>query len=83
MRRKSGRCPSEASFSGIHTDGSVRLVAFKSQTRSDRYPFLMAYIMGLARTLAASAVLPEKKNTVIENQIFSNETFPIIHNKPI
>jgi len=61
MRRKSGRCPSETSFSGIHTDGSVRLVAFKSQTGSDRYPFLVTDIMGLARTLATSAVLPGKK----------------------
>lgn len=69
MRWKSGRCPGEASFSGIHTDRPVRLVALKSQTGSDGHPFFVTDIVGLARTLAASAVLSEKKNVVIENQL--------------
>lgn len=61
MRWKSGRCPSEASFSGIHTNRPVRLVAFKSQTGSDWHPFFVADIVGLAWTFAASTVLSERK----------------------
>lgn len=61
MRWKSRRCPSEASFSSIHTDRSAWLVAFKSQTWPDGHPLFVTDIVGLSWALTAGAVLSERK----------------------
>jgi len=74
MQRKSGWCPSEASFSGIHADGSAGLVALKSQAGPDRHPLLVTDIVCLPRTLAARAVLPGRKTNLASAQKFAKSS---------